>query len=200
MAKRLTEDKVVADPVRSRIASVVAMAASPPPAAAQAPAQPTQTQQPAQQSPPETVDTPNPEEREPVEVVSRAQPTQTAPVPHKQEPPPRYRSEDRNRAIHRSHPDARAIEVRKAKFTRDEAEDNDAIVDLLARLTGSKVTQSHVTRALWSLLRRSEEELRSSRGRAPALKRPPNGFGVDQAEYEEDVARFLLQVLKSLRL
>ena len=73
-------------------------------------------------------------------------------------------------------------------------------VEVLGRLVGSKPGQSSVTRVLWYLLRLAEESMKLRASRAPQLKRPPNGFGFEMLEYEQQLAQFLLKGIKDVEL
>lgn len=126
------------------------------------------------------------------------------------EPPaPASSAEDSNRSVSRrlrpsrlrqERSDGELVQERKARFTAEEGKANDALVELIGRLTDCKPSQASVTRALWFLLRCSEETLKSRETRAPQLKRPPNGFGIETAEFEQELAEFLLKCLKSVDL
>lgn len=179
MPKKIPESEQNADPVRSRMAALASQAAAAPSAAKPAPAVP----------PP------------PV-----AQPS-GAPSPRKRprsdgggEAPPQRRVVSRQAPPVRRLGGSDLTEERKARFTKDEAEANDDIVALITRLTGSKPSQACIARVLWYLLRMSEDSLRSRSARAPQLKRPPNGFGIETAEYEQQLARYLLTGIKDVQL
>ena len=94
-------------------------------------------------------------------------------------------------------PEAATI-AKKARFTPTEAAENEDIVRLIGRLTGSKPSESAVTRVLWTLLRESEAELKHEGRRGVALRRPPNGSSIEMASYERELGRFLLGALKNL--
>ncbi len=175
MPKKISQTEQNADPVRSRLAALAGQAASAPAVI-------------PDQAPPDRAKAkPRPRaERKPVsggggERVSRP-------------------ASPKRAATNRRLGGTDLTEERKARFTRDEAEGNDDIVALISRLTGSKPSQACIARVLWFLLRMSEDSLRSRAGRAPKLKRPPNGFGIETAEYEQQLARFLLAQIKDVQL
>ena len=93
-----------------------------------------------------------------------------------------------------------ATAVRKARFTPSEAEANLELVQVLARLTNSKPSESGVTRILWALLREAEADLKRMGRARVSLRRPPNGSSIEMAAYERDLGRFILGALKSLEI
>lgn len=178
MPKKLSAEEQVADPVRSRlestsrIASLAGQAAAP--ARRQAPASPRVAPE------PEPVVELEPER-------PRAQPVREAPP--------------RSALRHEYEPEQEATDVaRKARFTKSEADANLELVGLISRLTGSKPSESSVTRILWSLLREAESGLKQQGKRGITLRRPPNGSTIEMAAYERDLGHFLLSALKGLEL
>ena len=88
------------------------------------------------------------------------------------------------------------------RFAAAEAADNTRVVSQLRAIVGkdgSKLTDSHVTRAIWSLVRRAEDEFSGLAAKAPKLRRPAHGDHMALAEYEDDLADFILSALKRLR-
>lgn len=63
---------------------------------------------------------------------------------------------------------------------------------------GSKVTESDITRALWSLVRRAESAMIGLKAKAPKMVRPANGDWVGKAEYDDEIARFLHLAIKKM--
>ena len=66
-------------------------------------------------------------------------------------------------------------------------------------LSVCNVSISHLTRALWSLAQQTGEDFGGVAPRAPRLQRPPHGNPIATAEYEDELARFMLKALKQLR-
>ena len=87
----------------------------------------------------------------------------------------------------------------KARFVHEEAEEIERLRERLSKMTRCNISSSHLTRALWSLALQAGEELDAMEGKAPKLERPPHGNPVATAEYEDELARFLLRALKQLR-
>mgnify|MGYP005995875855 CR=1 FL=1 len=87
----------------------------------------------------------------------------------------------------------------KARFVHEEAEEIELIRRKISELTRCNVSMSHLTRALWSLAQQTSEDLEGLASKAPQLQRPPHGNPIATAEYEDELARFLLKALKQLR-
>lgn len=95
----------------------------------------------------------------------------------------------------------------KTRFVAAEAKDNAELAGWLGKLVrrpgdrGARqvVTESHITRALWSLARRASDEMESLGSKAPKLKRPPHGDSIATAEFEDAIADFILAALKRTR-
>lgn len=85
---------------------------------------------------------------------------------------------------------------RKIMVTAQEAQRIEETTAVITGAFGSKVTYSQVSRALWSILAGSEEEIRAGARRAPKLQVPSKGDHIGMAEYEEALADFLLTALK----
>jgi hypothetical protein len=171
MPKKLPEDAQNADPVRSRLATMVSQAAAPSAAAA-------------------------------VAVEPKREPEEKQKAERSRKPASGERQRRAKASQLRDHRSSNAafLEVRKTKFTHDEIEGNDEIVEVIGRLVGGRPSQSSVTRVLWYLLRLAEESMKLRAGRAPQLKRPPNGFGFEMVEYEQQLAQFLLKGIKDVEL
>ena len=88
----------------------------------------------------------------------------------------------------------------KTKFSPLEAEANDEFTRGLKMMMGSKVTESHITRALWSLARMAGEELEAIADKAPRMKRPSHGDKIGTADYEDAIAKFILKALKRTKI
>ncbi len=88
----------------------------------------------------------------------------------------------------------------KTKFSPLEAEANDEFTSSLRLMMGSKVTESHITRALWSLARMAGEELDAIADKAPKMRRPSHGDKIGTADYEDAIAKFLLKALKRTKI
>ena len=92
---------------------------------------------------------------------------------------------------------AKLAKPKKVLFTRDEQRENDALLSQLKQVTGADTLGwSHVNRAMWSLLRRAEEQLEKHRSNTPQLSRPSNGDPIGLAQFEDTLADFLLTLLK----
>lgn len=88
----------------------------------------------------------------------------------------------------------------KTRFIPEEAKENADLTNVLGRLMGgSKVSESHVTRALWSLARRAEESMNEHAAKAPKMPRPSHGDRLATGEYEDAIADFILLALKRTR-
>lgn len=86
----------------------------------------------------------------------------------------------------------------KTRFGQSETEANAIFTGYLGEVMGSKVTESHVTRALWSLARRAEQEIEDLAAQAPQIPRPAHGDRMGMAAYEDAIAEFLLQAMKRI--
>ena len=189
MPKKLSADEGVADPVRARLQAQEpqsrlgalasrASARSVPTAPERAPSSPALERR--VEAPPKA---------EPVAPEKRARPRPTPVVTVVPTPPPVMGADDE--------PEAQTV-GKKARFTPTEAAENEDIVRLIGRLTGSKPSESAVTRVLWTLLRESEAELKQEGRKGVALRRPPNGSSIEMATYERELGRFLIGALKNL--
>lgn len=90
----------------------------------------------------------------------------------------------------------------KTRFPAEEAEENARLVRQLADLFGreeSKLTESHVTRAIWTLVRRAEDEYDALADKAPPLRRAAHGDHLATAAYEDALADFLLAAIKRVK-
>ena len=93
----------------------------------------------------------------------------------------------------------RPTKTMRVRFPDTEFQENADVIKALRKLMGgSKVTESDVTRALWSLVRQAEETMDEMKGKAPKMRRPPNGDWVAKAEYDDAVAHFLHLAIKRL--
>ncbi len=84
----------------------------------------------------------------------------------------------------------------KARFTRSEADEVERFARTLSSYLGTTVMGSEVTRALWALAIRSQDELADLTGKAPRMDRPSYGDRMAMAQYEDAIADFLLLALK----
>lgn len=87
----------------------------------------------------------------------------------------------------------------KARFSRDESEEIERLTRTLSSYLGTRVMGSEVTRALWTLVIRSQDEFASLSDKMPKLERPSYGNPIAMAEYEDAIAEFLLLALKQTR-
>lgn len=100
---------------------------------------------------------------------------------------------------HRARDKGRAIVHVKTRFSQSEAEQVDRFARTISSYLRSTVKGSEVTRALWTLAIRAEDELASIAGKAPKMDRPSYGDRLGMAEYEDAIADFLLLALKQTR-
>ncbi|XOV75132.1 MAG: hypothetical protein ACFHWZ_17045 [Phycisphaerales bacterium] len=91
-----------------------------------------------------------------------------------------------------------AVQI-KARFSKREAEEVDRFTRTLSSYLRTTVKGSEITRALWTLAIRSGDGLADLAGRAPKLERPSYGDRLAMAEYEDEIAKFLLAALKNMR-
>lgn len=93
----------------------------------------------------------------------------------------------------------RAQKTLRVRFPDTEFEDNAALTKQMRGLMGgSKVTESDITRALWSLTRQAEAAMKEIAAKAPKVTRPSNGDWLAKAEYDDAVAHFLHLALKKM--
>ena len=90
----------------------------------------------------------------------------------------------------------RKVAVQRTRFNPNEIEENASFTRFMSELVGSKVSESDITRALWSLARQSKDELRAIRSKAPRLARPAYADRLGSAAYEDAIAVFLHRALK----
>ena len=93
----------------------------------------------------------------------------------------------------------RAVVHIKTRFTQAEAEQVERFARTISSYLGSTVKGSEVTRALWTLAIRAEDELAEIASKAPRMDRPSYGDRLGMAEYEDAIADFLLLALKQTR-
>jgi hypothetical protein len=85
---------------------------------------------------------------------------------------------------------------RKVLVTAQEAEQIEQTAGLISAAFGSKVTYSQISRAVWSILAGAEDAIKASAKRAPNLSAPSKGDHLGMAEYERELADFLITALK----
>lgn len=91
----------------------------------------------------------------------------------------------------------RPTKAKKVLFTKEEQKQNDAVVAMIADVTGADtLSWSHVDRALWSLLRHAQDQIEENLKAAPKLVRPSNGNTIGIAQFEDQLAVFLLNLFK----
>ena len=87
--------------------------------------------------------------------------------------------------------------AKKVLFTKEEQKENDAVVAMIADITGADtLSWSHVDRSLWSLLRHAQDQIEEHSKDAPRLARPSNGNAIGIAQFEDQLAVFLLNLFK----
>ena len=93
----------------------------------------------------------------------------------------------------------RPTKTLRVRFPDTEFDENAELIKSLRKLMGgSKVTESDVTRALWSLARRAEEAMGEIKSKAPKTRRPANGDWISKAEYDDAVAHYLHLAIKRM--
>lgn len=100
---------------------------------------------------------------------------------------------------HRARDKGKAIVHVKTRFSQAEAEQVERFARTISSYLRSTVKGSEVTRALWTLAIRAEDELASIASKAPKMDRPSYGDRLGMAEYEDAIADFLLLALKQTR-
>lgn len=88
--------------------------------------------------------------------------------------------------------------AKRMKVSIEEERTIEELVANIARQVGTKVQFSHVARAMWSVLLDAEAGLETVS--APSLHRPENGNLEGLAEFEADLADYLLEVFKASRI
>lgn len=119
-----------------------------------------------------------------------------AAVPKANTEPEAARQEQRP---HRARDRGRAIVHVKTRFSQAEAERVERFARTISSYLRSTVKGSEVTRALWTLALRAEDELAEIASKAPKMDRPSYGDRLGMAEYEDAIADFLLLALKETR-
>ena len=82
----------------------------------------------------------------------------------------------------------------KTRFSTLESEQIEVFRRSLEGRLGVKLKATQISRALWTLALRAEEELESIQ--APALRRPSYGDPLGMAAFEDEIANYLLLALK----
>ena len=82
----------------------------------------------------------------------------------------------------------------KTRFSTLESEQIEAFRRSLEDRLGVKLKATQISRALWTLALRAEEELESVQ--APQLRRPSYGDPLGMAAFEDEIANYLLTALK----
>jgi len=84
----------------------------------------------------------------------------------------------------------------KARFTKAEGDEIERFTRTLSSYLQLTVMGSEVTRALWTLALRSQDQLAELATSAPRMERPPYADKLAMAQYEDAVADYLLRALK----
>ena len=96
-------------------------------------------------------------------------------------------------------PCTKLTKTKKVLFTVEEQRENDALLRVLASVTGAETLGwSHVNRAVWSLLRQAHDRIAAGRPTAPRLARPSNGNPIELARFEDTLAQYLLALFKEM--
>jgi hypothetical protein len=97
----------------------------------------------------------------------------------------------------RGRDDAKDTHQLKTRFSPQEAEQIEDFRLGLERRLGVKLRGSQISRALWTLALRAEDELDNLR--APELDRPSYGDPLGMAAFEDVIAEYLLAAIKRAR-
>lgn len=84
----------------------------------------------------------------------------------------------------------------KARVSQNEAEQIERLTRTLSAYVGTKINGSEITRALWSLAIRSQDELASVIDHQSLPDRPSNGNPLRMAQFEDTIAELLLLAMK----
>lgn len=96
-------------------------------------------------------------------------------------------------------PSTKLAKPKKVLFTLLEQKENDEVVRQLGGAIGAQTLGwSHVNRALWSLLRRAQDQIDERPTLAPRLIRPSNGNPIEMAKFEDTLAQYLLALFKDM--
>lgn len=87
----------------------------------------------------------------------------------------------------------------KTRVSRSEAEEMERLTRTLSSYLGTKVNGSEVTRALWTLAIRSQDEFAAVIDWRKPLERPSNGDPLGMAQFEDTIAFFLLHAIRRMR-
>ena len=88
---------------------------------------------------------------------------------------------------------------KKVLFTVVEQKENDLVVQQIREAIGAETLGwSHINRAMWSLLRRAQDQLEKHQNQAPKLVRPSNGNPLELAKFEDSLADYLLTLFKEM--
>lgn len=96
-------------------------------------------------------------------------------------------------------PEKRSYHTLRVRIPSSEYKQMAEATESIDRLTGrSALSESEITRALWSLLKHAEEHMAAIKTKAPRLVRPANANWMAKAAYEDDLAAFLLLAMKKI--
>ncbi|MEM6852891.1 MAG: hypothetical protein AAF593_00605 [Planctomycetota bacterium] len=87
--------------------------------------------------------------------------------------------------------------AKRVKVSAEEERTIDDLISTIGRATGTRMQYAQVTRAMWALLLDAEKAM--GQVTAPQLKRPANADGEAMAEYEAEIADYLLDVFKTMK-
>ena len=91
----------------------------------------------------------------------------------------------------------RSVKTKRLLVTSEEDRTIDELANQIGGKVGTTVQFSQVTRAMWALLLDTEEVM--GRVHAPLLKRPANGSESGMAEFEADLANYLLELFHAIK-
>ena len=96
-------------------------------------------------------------------------------------------------------PSTKLAKSKKVLFTALEQRENDSVVKRLGEeIASDTLGWSHVNRAMWSLLRRTQDQIGQRSSLAPKLVRPSNGNPIEMARFEDALAQYLLALFKDM--
>ena len=79
----------------------------------------------------------------------------------------------------------------KTRVSQSEAEEMERLTRTLSSYLGAKVNGSEVTRALWTLAIKSQEEFAAVIDRRSRLERPSTGDPLGMAQFEDEITNIL---------
>lgn len=145
--------------------------------------------------------TPQPKTTEEDNSVAVAEPEKTSPRPARRAPAPKA-AEPKPKPTRQAkrpapRPTSNSTKAKRCLVSPEEEMSMDDLAMQIGRKVGTKTQFSQVTRAMWSLLQEAEEVI--DRVSAPSLTRPSNGKPEELAEFEADLADYLLDLFQAMK-